>query len=205
MENGSENTTNTQFVLDNKNIENRGSFLPEAYQVPDKTRQFMKLTPGDNLIRVLSAPLLGFVVFNEDKKPVRKDFEKGDFTKEEMEEHNAKKNEDGSYEGSKHFWIMLVWSYEYNAPKILEITQVSFLKPLNKLFNNEKWGDLRNYDIDITREGSTKNDTVFEVFPEPPSELVPEIRQTLKEMKDNNLLDLNAIWKGEYPFEIYNW
>ncbi|MBK3516681.1 hypothetical protein [Carboxylicivirga marina] len=186
-------------------IAKRGEFLPETYQVPDKNRQFMKLTPGDNNIRILSAPLLGFVIFTEDKKPVRKPIEEGDFTIEELESLKAKKNDNGEYEGSKHFWIMLVWSYEAEAPKILEITQISVLKPLHELSQKEKWGDLRDYDIDITRVGTGKLDTEFSVMPEPKEELSNEIRAVVGELEEKKLLDLNAIWKGEYPFEIYNW
>ena len=34
-----------------------GGFLPPQYKTPDRGKQFMKLEPGDNEIRVLSAPL----------------------------------------------------------------------------------------------------------------------------------------------------
>lgn len=185
--------------------ENRGEFLPPAYQVPDKSRQFMKLTPGDNLIRVLSAPLLGFVVFTEEKKPLRRHIEEGDFSIVDLEEAKAKRNEDGDFEGSKHFWVMLVWDYASQAPKILEITQISVLKPLYALANDEDWGDLRDFDININRVGTGKNDTEFSVTPKPHKELLPEIQEVMKELEENGFLDLNAIWKGEYPFEIYNW
>ena len=165
----------------------------------------MKLTPGDNVIRVLSAPLLGFVVFTEDKKPLRKHIEEGDFTLEELEKAKAKRNENGEFEGSKHFWVMLVWDYSAKAPKILEITQISILKPLYALANNEKWGDLRNFDININRVGTGKNDTEFSVIPNPHETISQEIEEVIKELEEKSLLDLNAIWKGEYPFEIYNW
>jgi len=183
----------------------RGSFLPEAYQVPDKTRQFMKLTPGDNLIRVLSSPLLGYVVFTEDKKPMRKAIDEGSFTIEELEEIKAKRNEEGEYEGAKHFWVMLVWDYAKKAPKILEVTQVSVLKPLYALVTDEDWGDLRDFDVNINRVGTGKNDTEFAVTPKPHKPLKPEVQAVITELEEKKLLDLNAIWKGEYPFEIYNW
>ncbi|WP_430811297.1 MULTISPECIES: hypothetical protein [unclassified Carboxylicivirga] len=186
-------------------IEKRGSFLPEAYQVPDKTRQFMKLTPGDNVIRVLSAPMLGYVVFTEDKKPHRRHIEEGDFTTDALREVRAKRNEDGDFEGSKHFWIMLVWDYASKAPKILEITQISVLKPLYALAEDEDWGDLRDFDINIHRTGTGKNDTEFAVTPKPHKPLQADIEDVIQQLEEKQLLDLNAIWRGEYPFEIYNW
>lgn len=189
-------------------ITNRGDFLPQGYKVPDKSKQFMKLVPGDNVIRILSSPLLGFCVFVKDGdgvKPFRRGIEEGDFNEHELEELSAKKNEKGDFEGGKHFWIMLVWDYAINAPRILEITQLSVLRPLYSLMENPKWPDLRDFDIVIKREGTGKNDTSFEVTPNPSEPLSNEIENCLHELEEKNLLDLNAIWKGDYPFQIYNW
>ncbi len=183
----------------------KGSFLPETYQVPDKAKQFMKLTPGDNLLRILSAPLLGWVFFTEDMQPIRRSFDEGEYTTEELMDLKGKKRESGEFEGSKHFWIMLVWDFEADAPKILELTQVSILKPLYGLISDEDWGDLRGYNVNIKREGTGKNDTSFEVVPKPKKILSKKIEETIKALDDNHLLDLNAIWQGKYPFEIYNY
>lgn len=185
--------------------EKRGEFLPKEYQVPDKTKQFMKLAPGDNLIRVLSPPMLGWVVFTEDKKPVRRHIEEGEFSSKELNDMKAKRNEDGVFEGNKHFWVMLVWDYSAKAPKILEITQISIIKPLYGLLKDEDWGDLRDFDINIKREGTGKNDTTFEVTPKPHKKISEETKRCIDMLYEKNLIDLNAIWKGEYPFEIYNW
>ena len=186
-------------------IKKNGSFLPDNYQVPDKAKQFMKLEVGDNPFRILSAPLLGWVFFNDENKPVRRGFDEGEFTIEELKVLKAKKNDKGEYEGSRHFWILLIWSYKHNAPKVLEITQISILKPLYSLINDEDWGDLRGYDININRVGAGKNDTEFTTMPKPHKPLSNEIEDLIANLEDKKLLDLNAIWKGEYPFQIYNW
>lgn len=190
------------------NLAKSGEFLPAGYKVPDKSKQFMKLTPGDNVIRVLSAPMLGYVVFvnvDDKQKPYRRGMEEGDFTEFDLEELNAKKTKGGTFEGGKHFWIVLVWDYAAKAPKILEITQLSILRPLYGLTEDEDWGDIREFDVNIKREGTGKNDTSFEVIPKPHKPLSPEIEECLTTLEENNLLNLNAIWEGEYPFEIYNW
>lgn len=186
-------------------IVKRKSFLPDAYQVPDKARQFMKLKVGDNLLRILSAPALGWMVFTEEGKPFRRNIDEGEFTSEELAELKAKRNSNGVFETPKHFWLMLVWDYQDEAPKILDLTQISIIKPLYGLVNDEDWGDLRNYEINIRREGTGKNDTSFEVIPKPPKKLSDKIQKVLTELEENNLIDLDAIWDGGYPIENYRW
>ena len=183
------------------------SFLPEGYTVPDKAKQFMKLEQGDNLIRVLSAPLLGWVIFTEEKKPIRKKLIDGNnnFTKEELIEFKAKKGEDGHFESPKHFWMLLVWDYKSNSPKVLEITQVSIIKQINTLLKDDDWGDVREFNMNIIHTGSSKNDTEYEVVPKPHKPLPSEVDNFLNEAKSKSLIDLEAIWDGGYPFEIYNW
>jgi len=196
---------NQIFILIMKaNIQKQNDFLPTGYRVPDKKDQFMKLSVGENNVRVLSTPIMGYVVFNEDKQPIRRNMEAGDFTNEDLEKLRAKRGEDGKFEGSRHFWLMLVWDYNTNTPKILEVKQVSILKAMYALFNNEKWGDPRSYDININREGTGKTDTKFTVTPEPPSEPAKSIIQTLEQIEKKQLCRLEAIWENEYPFELYN-
>ncbi|MCB0375569.1 MAG: hypothetical protein KDD04_06590, partial [Sinomicrobium sp.] len=147
-------------------------FLPQGYALPDRSKQFMKLEPGDNPVRILSGPVVGYVFFTEDKKPVRRPYDPdsrtlGDFTREELQKMNAKKNADGSFEGSRHFWMMLVWDRKTNSPKILEITQITIIKALYNLLEDKSWGDLRKFDINIHREGTGKFDTEFSVTPKP--------------------------------------
>ncbi|RMZ60039.1 hypothetical protein D1632_10635 [Chryseobacterium nematophagum] len=181
------------------------SFLPIGYKMPDKSKQFMKLKQGDNPIRILSSPLLGYVVFSHEKKPIRRPFSLGDFLPEELTEIKPKIDpETNKPEPSKHFWLMLVWDYADNAPKVLEITQITILKPLNLLCENTNWGDLRQFDITINKVGATKNDTEFTVIPNPPSPLKNEIKNMIEELHEKDLLNLEAIWEGEYPFLTYN-
>lgn len=186
----------------------KGNFLPKSYQLPDKSKQFMKIKPGDNVVRFLSNPLTGWVVFTEDKKPVRRPYDEtsstlGDFSREELEKMKAKKNDNGEFEGSRHFWIALVWDRNTNTPKILEITQITIIRALLNLFQDSDWGDLREYDVNIHREGTGQYDTEFSINPKPQKPLSGEIVETIEKLEENNLLDLQAIWKGEYPFEKY--
>lgn len=187
-------------------LELESNFLPQGYKVPDKSRQFLKLKQGENKIRFLSTPLLGSVIFDEEKKPHRKDFRLGEFTPDELADIKPKIDaETGSPETPKHFWIALVWDYSENAPKILEITQITILKVLFMLTQDEDWGDLRNFDIVINKSGSSKLDTEYAVVQKPHKELSKEIQNVVEELESKQLLNLEAIWKGEYPFLNYNY
>lgn len=191
-------------------VMNATEFLPDGYLLPDKSRQFMKLEPGDNPIRILSGPLVGYVFFTEDKKPVRRPYDPdsrtlGDFTREELVKMNARKNEEGNFEGSRHFWMMLVWDRKTNSPKVLEITQITIIKSLYNLLEDKNWGDLRRFDINIRREGTGRFDTEFNVSPKPHKALNKEVLKLMDELRQNGLFDLNAIWEGKYPFAKYVW
>lgn len=180
------------------------NFLPINYKVPDKSRQFKKLTPGDNRMRILSEPLLGWIFFNKSNKPVRRPFSEGEFTIQELQELNCKADDENRLT-CKHFWLMLIWDYEEEIPRIIDLTQISIIKPLYALIDNEKWGDLRNFDVNINRVGTNKNDTVFTVLPDPHSNIPENAENTISDLKEKGLYDLSNIWSGGYPFEIYNY
>lgn len=46
-------------------------FLPTGYAVPKAPSDYMKFEDGKNKFRILSAPLMGFMYWTKDKKPVR--------------------------------------------------------------------------------------------------------------------------------------
>lgn len=191
-------------------LQTKNDFLPGAYQVPDKSRQFMKLEPGDNIIRILSAPLLGYVLFTDDRKPIRRQYDPenptlGDFRREELPGLKAQKDENGNYQGSRHFWMMLVWDYKDYAPKILEITQQTIIRSLHNVIEDDDWGNPKNFDINIHRQGTGRFDTEFTVTPKPKKDVDDAITEAIIELQENNLLDLNKIWDGGYPFEKYLW
>jgi hypothetical protein len=47
------------------------SFLPERYEVPKTGGAYMKFRQGANKFRILSAPIIGYECWTEDRKPVR--------------------------------------------------------------------------------------------------------------------------------------
>ena len=181
-------------------------FLPNDYKVPDKSKQFMKLKQGDNVIRVLLSPALGYVVFSTEKMPHRKNFTLGDFSPEELKQIGPKVDElTKEVESPKHFWMLAVWDYTDKVPKVLEITQISVIRALYQLSQDADWGDLRGFDINLHKEGSTKNDTTYTVTPKPPKPLTKEVSAVFEELQKKEVLNLDAIWEGKYPFALYDY
>jgi hypothetical protein len=165
-------------------------FLPEGYEVPKTgSGSYMKLKAGANKFRVLSAPILGFEYWTEDRKPVR--------ARELWKVIPA--NADISGErgwNPKHFWAFVVWNFDEKAVQILELTQATIQRQLIELIHNEEWGDPRNYTITITRKGE-KLDTEYSVVPSPAKPTPPEIIEAYKDMK----IDLDALFDGGDPFK----
>ena len=176
-------------------------FLPEGYVRPDRSKQFMKLSEGDNQFRILSTALLGWLLFSEDG-PHRKPFEEP-FSKEEVDEIKPKKNDDGSTQMPRHFWVMFVWCYKTKSIKVLEITQGSIMKGMETFLKDEDYGaDPTKYDFVITREGTGKNDTSYTIRAKPPKAISKEATKAVEANQDK--ADLLALMNGEYPFSEYS-
>jgi hypothetical protein len=91
---------------------------------------------------------------------------------------------------------MVVWNYAEKRVQILSITQKTIMTPLYNYEQMEEWGDLKGYDIEITKkkEGDKTNYLVSAI---PPKALAQEIKDAYTETK----VDLSKIFEGEYPIE----
>ena len=173
-------------------------FLPKGY-TPATSSDFMKLGEGANNIRILSKPLIGKLYWVSPDGVVREKGkgEKGD--KPFRLDYKAKLPAEVLDFQTKEFWMMKVWDYKESAIKILELTQASILRSLYEFLKDEKWGDLREYDINIKREGSGI-ETKYFVMPSPPTMLVPEIRDASQESEIDLLSFLTPVDSSD-PFE----
>ncbi len=164
----------------------KDGFLPEGYS-PSNKGDFMKLAEGSNNIRVLSKPLIGKLYWVSPEGIVR-DRGRGEKGDKPFRVEYTSKLPNGVLDfQTKEFWMMKVWDYKEKSVKILEVTQASILRSLYEFVRDEKWGDLREYDINIKREGSGI-DTKYFVMPSPPTILAPEIKEALEE----NDIDLKS-------------
>lgn len=166
------------------------SFLPDGYEVPKQSGgAYMKLKQGANKFRILSAPIIGWEYWTQERKPVR--------AKERWSTIPVDADISGERGWNpKHFWAFVVWNFEDKQVQILQLTQSTILSALQELVQSEEWGDPRHYSITINRKGE-KLDTEYSVVPSPAKETPPDI---LKQYQDKKI-NLNALYEGKNPFE----
>lgn len=161
------------------------SFLPENYEAPSAAGNYMKLQPGENKVRILSAPILGWEDWTLEKKPVRFRYDQ-----------KPTKSIDPA-RPVKHFWAMIVWNYREERIQILQVSQASIRNAIQSLYENEDWGAPYFYDIKITKKGE-KVDTEYNVAPSPHKPVTEAIKQAFYDKPCN----LEALFDGEDPFAI---
>ncbi len=161
------------------------SFLPEGYEAPAQNTHYMKLQDGDNKIRILSKPIVGWLDW-KDKKPLR--FRMN--AKPEKPVDPAKP--------IKHFWAFLVWNYSESGVQVLEITQSTIQRAIGDLSKDDDWGPPFGYDIKITRKGKDLT-TEYSVTPLPAKkQLADEIKQAALDKPCN----LEALFDGSDPWVV---
>jgi len=158
-------------------------FLPQDYEAPAGSAGYMKLQDGENKLRILSKPIIGWLDW-KDKKPFR-------FRIKEKPDRPMEKGP------IKHFWAFLVWNYEAQAVQILEITQATIQKTIQDLSKNEDWGAPFGYDIKITRKGKDL-ETEYSVMPSPKKDLSDQIKKAALEKPAY----LDALFDGTDPWVI---
>lgn len=161
--------------------------IPKNVEIPKSSGQFVKLQEGKNKFRVLSDVITGWEGW-KDRKPFRHE---GDtcLIKPEQVDINQFGNPNINY-----FWAMTVWNYSEKKVQVLEITQKAIMGVLYELEQSEEWGDIKNYDIQITKEkkGDKTNYTTVGI---PPKPLTAEIMDAFAKTE----IDLKKLFKGEYP------
>lgn len=163
------------------------SFLTPGYEVPKEGSRYMKFLQGPNKIRILAKPILGWVAWTTDDKPVRVPFD------QQMPKANLRPTEK-----IKHFWAMPVWDYKESKVKILELTQSTIQETLKDLAMNEEWGSPLGYDVTISRKGE-KLKTEYTVVASPKKDPNIVISQTWAELQTNGF-NLHNLFENKDPF-----
>jgi hypothetical protein len=160
------------------------NFLPDNYEAPKPVSQlYLKLQDGENRIRILSRPIVGWEDWSADKKPIRF----------QMNEKPAK-----SFDPSKpmkHFWAFIVWNVNEEQIQIMQITQATIRSSLESLSKDKDWGSPFEYDVKINKKGE-KMETEYTVNPAPHKPVSQEI---LKAFKDRPI-QLEALFQNLDPF-----
>ena len=153
----------------------------------------MKLTPGENRIRILGSmnddpptAIRGMVGWGTDSEGNRKP----DRTPAGEKVDNSKYEEK-----AKEFFAMIVWNYASEQISILEVTQASIIGEIVSLANDEDWGDPKEYDISIVKTGEGM-ETRYNTVPKPKKAQTKEIQQAFADAEIN----LMALFSGGDPF-----
>ncbi len=166
------------------------------------TSNYMKFEQGNNVFRILGAFSEGTAIqgieywtTREGKRvPVRLR-KNPDGTVPAVPISELETNKFGDLDKPKYFWALPVWNYAEKQVQILEITQKGILKYIQTMIENPKWGDPREYDIIVFREGEGK-DTTYTNSCNPKEKLPGEILDTYI----NTYINLSALFDGADPF-----
>lgn len=164
--------------------------IPDTFEMQASKSNYTKLTPGKHRLRVLGPAISGWEWWT--------DTADGGRTPRRLPED---KNPPVEYaESVKKFLAFPVWNYTESRIQILSISQASIQKELKAYDKDPDWGDLQDYDIEITREGQDKTSTKYRVTAKPKSKIADEI---IKAMTERGLPVLEALYKNADPFN-YN-
>lgn len=160
------------------------TFLKEGYEPAKQQSNYFRFEDGENNIRILSSAITGWEYFNKDNKPVR--------SKEEFEETPSDIKQGGKI---KEFWAFVIWNIKAEKLQIMEVTQRTIMQQIMALIDNPKWGDVKSFDISITKKGKSL-DTTYSVVPNPktPVEAIAQAQY------DNSNINLSSLFNGTDPF-----
>lgn len=160
-------------------------FLPTDFEKLSTQKRYLKLSQfkeGESKIRIVSKPIAGWVDW-QDNKP---------FRYRPTEKPSCSFDEDKPL---KAFWALYIWDYERQDLFILEITQMSVIKAIEKCAKDPDWGDFTQYDFKISKKGSNK-ETRYDLTPVPHREMSAECSARLLESP----VRLSALYEGKDPW-----
>lgn len=161
------------------------SCLPQGYEHLKTEKKYTKLSKfkeGDTKIRIVQAPIGGWLDWKENK-PYR-------YRPDRKPKH--------SFDPEKplqSFWSLYIWDYEKEDLFILDLSQSAVIKALVSFAKDEEWGDFMQYDIKIKKQGTGK-ETKYQVMPLPHKPLNDQIKSAL----ECSPVRLEALYEGKDPW-----
>lgn len=160
-------------------------FLPDGFESLKSEKKYWKMSQmkeGENRLRIVMKPIAGWVDWKENK-PIR------------FKPECRPKQSVDPLKPVRAFWDMYVWDYAREDLFVLEVTQNTIIKCLMSLATDPDWGDFRNYDIKIKKEGTGK-DTTYNVTAVPHKPIGENILRAL----DACPVRLEALYEGKDPW-----
>jgi hypothetical protein len=160
------------------------NFLPDNYEAPKTTNYYFKLQDGENKIRILSKPIIGWEDW-DNNKPVR-------FTLDNKPTFSIDPDKP-----VKHFWAFIVYNYCENEIQVMQVTQATIRNAIEALCKDTDWGAPFFYDIKIHKTGEKVN-TKYTVNPTPHKPLEPYITKAFYARR----CCLEAMFQNLDPFAL---
>lgn len=160
-------------------------FISDDYQAPASGGGYTKIEMGENRFRVLSNPLLLWVIWANGKS--------------KRIPYNAEQKPalpDGENPSVKHAWAMSVWNYKTEQIEIFELDKATLREPLLAHARSADWGHPKGYDVIINKSGSGKDTKYqFQAVPHKP------IAQNILDAMTETPIDLSQLLvEGGNPF-----
>lgn len=168
--------------------------LPQGYKPPKSSDKYFKPQNGENRIRILSEPIMGTEGWTlPDEK-----HKKGLPVRVPMDVNFPPDSDIDPKVRPKHWWALAIWDYADSKVKVWNVTQGTIQDAITAYDNNAKWGDVRGYDLAITRSG-TMLETEYSVIAEPKTKLDTNIEDAWERVKAAGF-NLSALFTNGDPF-----
>jgi len=179
-----------QFLNYKKNIAmTNETFLPKSYKMSKAGGKYLKLKQWLNKIRIVSNATVWRIDW-DNKKPIR--------TKEKQKAISRERQ-------PKEFRAFAVRSYEDNCIVSCEFTQSWIKHAIMDLYQNQDWGDPKEYDLTVNRTGEWM-ETKYTVQPSPKKELTEDQKKALENVEINmellfdNWEPISELWEENFSF-----
>tara|TARA_R100000808_G_scaffold6799_1_gene19978 strand:+ start:2350 stop:3042 length:693 start_codon:yes stop_codon:yes gene_type:complete len=168
----------------------------EPIPEPSLTSDYLRIKENEkHRIRIMGTSkdpatfIQGWEAWDQENKPHREPYELGKPCSKQLKDIDRNAN-------PKLFWMFTVYHVDEERAKVFEVTQRTIKDPILAYSKNPKWGDLRNYVIEIGRTGSGM-ETEYTVIAEPPIE---EPDQKIIDIMNEAAIDLRVIFGDGNPF-----
>ena len=153
--------------------------------------------PNPSRIRVLGSfdsgsIIAGYRAFLMNGKPMRAK------SPENFDPDMLGQNDFGQDEKPRQFWAFPIWNYHTGDVQICELHQKKVMNQLKSWVDSPAWGDLRGYDVNVSKSGSGKN-TAYSVTPIEIAPFPTEHQERAKTLLA--VLKLEALFSNGDPFE----
>lgn len=170
------------------------SFLPTDYKEPVQSN-YMNFEDGENTFRVLDSAVIGWEYWSN--KNVNGQVKA--MPTRVLKEDSIPMDEvlEGKYGLQLYFfWAFPVYNFNDHKVQILVLKQKTIRRAMQKMLDNKKWGDPKDYNFVVSKEkNGDKTEYFVSVEPKEP------LDQSIIEKFQSLNLDMQVWFRGDDPFK----